>query len=782
MGLFIKGDFEWLRQRAREQHSRAARCYLPPSLFALLTLALMVAAGRTVTWPTDGLGWLLAEERILSVMPGGPGDLAGVLPGDKVLAIDGRPLAGVPLYADYRPGQPVTLTLQRGAEIRHATLTLIAPDRSDCLWRLLPVIVALAFWGATLVVFLMRPTASIPRSFFFLGQVACLTLTTGQLSTVNVAWATWLFNLSLCALPPLLVNFYGALSASPLHSRRRWWLPFGVVSFLLAVLYLLQLLLWEWDGWYTVLRLAVRSYLGITVLAVIIGLVCMYITTRSSDLRHRLRGLAFGATLGLTPLLFLSLLPEALWGSGTGLPYQVSFLFLVLIPLSHAYVIVQRDLAPLDRLFNRSLVTFILGLLWAALYLVGVGLGMALFQDTPLVQPLVGALVTVAMAGVFTPLRGWVQHLVDYLFYGGWYDYRSVVIRVSQALGEVTTRQELAERLLSPVVEGLRLRGAALYLRTPEGELSLAGCLGMEMPLTTVFPSQSWERGKEVQGSASEGWMLLLTREDRLLGVLLLGKKREDDFGDPADVEILRTLTEQTALAAENVLLMENLRHALAALEATQQRLLSAREEERRALAWELHDGVVQDLVALNYRLCQCRDQAWSCEPALARMLEEVRLEATRIMHLVRDACTELRSDVLDVMGLGPAIRQYAYDLMQKTGVVVYLDVPRYGPQLADPLGITLFRVFQEALKNAVEHAGGREIWVQFHLEGAKYELRVWDEGQGFVVPERLETLALSGHFGLITMRERMAAIGGHLEVHSAPGKGTTVRVWGEIR
>ena len=234
-------------------------------------------------------------------------------------------------------------------------------------------------------------------------------------------------------------------------------------------------------------------------------------------------------------------------------------------------------------------------------------------------------------------------------------------------------------------------------------------------------------------------------------------------------------------LVQEQALALARVERARTELAAAHRRLLTVREEERRILAWELHDGPLQDLIALGYRLYECRERAWSHEPALGKRLEEVRREATRIMTVVRDACSELRSDVLDVMGLGPAMKQYAYDLMQETGVVVYLDVPNYGPKLADPLGITLLRVFQEAVGNAVKHAEVQEVWTCFRLEDGKYELRVWDEGRGFAVPERLEVLALKGHFGLMTVRERMASVGGHLEVRSVPGEGTRVRMWGEV-
>ena len=799
MDISSPSIFGRLRRQWFEQQRHAVWCYLPRFLLALLTLALLGAATWVVTWPTGGMTWVFSEGRILTVAPNGPGAQAGLRPGDVVLAVDGHPFIDVPLYAGYHPGETVILTVQRGANIRDVTLRLTTPDRVDLLWVLIPVVVALTFWGTAVVIFLLRPAASTPRAFFLLGQVAALTLTTGQLSAFNVAWASRLFNLALCALPPLLVYFYGTSSSFPFSLRRRWWAPFLFVSLLLAFPYLLwPLSCLRQSGWYADLRWAVHSYLGLTLLAVMGGLVYIYITTRSGDLRRRLRGLAFGTVAGFVPLIFLSLLPEMMWDTGIGLPYQVSFLFLMLIPLIYAYVIVQRDLIPLDRFLNRSLVIFTLGLLWAGLYLATMSLGMLFFHDTPLLQPVVGALVTMGMAATFMPLRELLQRMVDHLFYGGWYDYRTVIARVSHALSGVTSRQELAEQLVGPVVEKLRLQGAALYLRAAEGDLALENSLGLDVPAQLPAeavmawteqavppfpcPPSIWGEGQSViREDAGIAWVLPLVLEGKLLGLLLLGEKREDDFFEPADTVILHTLGEQATLAAENVLLMDDLRGALAALELAQRRLLTAREEERRILAWELHDGPVQDLVALGYRLCECRDRAWQHEPALAKTLEDVRLEATRIMAVVRDACSELRSDVLDVLGIGPAMQQYACDVMQKTGVVIYLDVPRRGPKLADPLGITLLRVFQEAVGNAVQHARVQEVWTYFQMEKDAYELRVWDEGQGFAVPKLLELLALQGRFGLVTMKERAELVQAHLEVCSAPGQGTAVRMWGQV-
>ncbi|MEA3396101.1 MAG: ATP-binding protein, partial [Chloroflexota bacterium] len=94
---------------------------------------------------------------------------------------------------------------------------------------------------------------------------------------------------------------------------------------------------------------------------------------------------------------------------------------------------------------------------------------------------------------------------------------------------------------------------------------------------------------------------------------------------------------------------------------------------------------------------------------------------------------------------------------------------------------ITLLRVFQGAVGNAVQHAGTQEMWGYFQMEEDAYELRVWDEGQGFVVPKSLELLALQGYFGLATMKERVELVQARLEVRSAPGQGTVVRMWGQV-
>lgn len=764
--------------------------YLPWFLVSVVTAALLVWAAFSVGWPTAGMALGSSTPRVVSVTPGGPAESAGLRPGDVLVAVNGRSVQLLPLHAGHRAGETVQVTWRRGAETHIADLRLQAADRSDLLWRLIPICVALVFWITTLVVFLRRPRNPAPRAFFALSQLVVVILTSGQLSAMHIAPATLLFALALYALPALLVRFYIILGVLKVRHARLWQIGPAVLAALLAVAHLVSIqpaaATTRLDD---VLRLAPPAYAGLAILLVVIRLVMVYLQTPSAAVRRRLRGLSFGLAMGATPLVLLSLLPRLL-DPEIGLPYQISFLFLGTIPITHAYVIVKHDLAKLDRLFNRSLVVFTLGLVWVALYIVAVSSALLLFGNTPVLQPVVGAVVTMAMAAFFAPVRAWLQQIVDHIFYGGWYDYRTVIAQLSHTLSGVTTRRELAERLVESITVGLRLRGAALYLREPNGDLLREHAVGLDAPLrwpkaqtpTQLQHDSSPDHELEREGGARPTWLVPLIWEGEPSGLLLLGGKRDDDFYEPADEAIVRTLQEQATLAAATVLLVDQLQQALTALEAAQQQLLEAGEQERRTLAWDLHDGPVQELVALGYRLCECRDRAWAFDSKLAEMLEEVRRESAHIMAAARLICSSLRSDVLDVMGLEPAMRRYAYDVMQKTGVVIYVDMAREGARCADPLGITLLRVYQEALNNAVAHAGVSVVWTGFSLEDGGYDLKVWDEGKGFAPPPRLESLALGGHFGILTMKERMASVGGHFELKSAPGQGVTVHAWGQVR
>ncbi len=213
------------------------------------------------------------------------------------------------------------------------------------------------------------------------------------------------------------------------------------------------------------------------------------------------------------------------------------------------------------------------------------------------------------------------------------------------------------------------------------------------------------------------------------------------------------------------------------ALDAARARVSTAREQERRTVAGHLHDGPVQDLIALSYQLSDYRDQAHDTK--LTEALENAVREVQRIMRTVRDACSRLRSGGLDAMGLEASMAEHTTRLMEKTGLTVNLDVPETRSLPDESITMLLLSTYKEAVNNAAKHSGAREVWVKLRLDDNQYELEVRDEGQGFVKPEQLDAMELDGHYGLVMMKERLEKAGGYLEVRSEVGRGTTVRAWG---
>ncbi len=201
-------------------------------------------------------------------------------------------------------------------------------------------------------------------------------------------------------------------------------------------------------------------------------------------------------------------------------------------------------------------------------------------------------------------------------------------------------------------------------------------------------------------------------------------------------------------------------------------RQLAARlEEERLRLARELHDGPVQDLIAVRYQLLTRPDRP--APPAIRERLLDV-------IGQLRGIIGELRPAGLDDFGLLTALEEYAAQLrrdLEPGGPTILLNLDPGGQTLPSTVAICLFHVAQEALRNALTHARAGQIRLTLGLDSGTVTVRVADDGTGFVVPPRLAALARGQHFGLIGLAERVEWAGGQLTIASAPGAGTIVTI-----
>jgi PAS domain S-box-containing protein len=216
------------------------------------------------------------------------------------------------------------------------------------------------------------------------------------------------------------------------------------------------------------------------------------------------------------------------------------------------------------------------------------------------------------------------------------------------------------------------------------------------------------------------------------------------------------------------------------------QQVLIGREQEQRRIARELHDGAVQQLIGISYRLVEIRQSFNGLEQADPQRSEALNsaLEATRwqlltLVSQMRRLISELRPAGLEELGLTATLTSYVEQLQREGGD----ELPAITLQLADttppaPHALCLFRVAQEALRNAIQHAHARHIWVVLRHATTGVTLRVSDDGRGFHLPPHLSDLMHANHFGLVGMSERVAWVGGQCDIQSRPGSGTAITVY----
>ena len=199
----------------------------------------------------------------------------------------------------------------------------------------------------------------------------------------------------------------------------------------------------------------------------------------------------------------------------------------------------------------------------------------------------------------------------------------------------------------------------------------------------------------------------------------------------------------------------------------TVRRVVAAQEEERRRLALELHDETGQALTSILLGL-KAIGGAKSKEDA-ERAEADVRTLVVQALQDVRALAVELRPSALDDFGLGPAVERLAQTFGERSGIRTTVET-HLGERLPPELETTLYRVVQEALSNVVKHAAAEHVSIVLSQRGSSVAATIDDDGAGFDEAEvRADALGLTG------MRERLALVGGALEIESTPGRGTTV-------
>jgi signal transduction histidine kinase len=261
-------------------------------------------------------------------------------------------------------------------------------------------------------------------------------------------------------------------------------------------------------------------------------------------------------------------------------------------------------------------------------------------------------------------------------------------------------------------------------------------------------------------------------RLDRLLvGVLAVANKRSRYTA--GDEHVLTAFADHAAVAIDNQRLRRRQRDTDASRRRLYRRLLAATETERRSIAGDIHDDVMQKLTAVELRLQRLRARIPQGPERV--LLDDLSATVARTDDALRLLLFDLRPPALDLPGgLSSAIRTRLQLLERETGIRGEL---RAAPDEGVPPGTarTVFRVLQEVMANAATHSGGSRLLVVLDRRDGGLLARIRDDGSGFPVDAGR---ASPGHLGLALARERTDLAGGWFRLESEIGAGTTVEFW----
>jgi PAS domain S-box-containing protein len=370
----------------------------------------------------------------------------------------------------------------------------------------------------------------------------------------------------------------------------------------------------------------------------------------------------------------------------------------------------------------------------------------------------------------------------------------SVLLALREAgevLGSTLESEEVVTRLLEIMRGVAALTAAVISRRDEEGDLRVWRSVGLEAlwPKVRFTPEAAQARWAALEhqeqrllrlrhpNSADLGSLvalyLPLKVKDRVVGVL--EAYGSESLAQNDTMEVLISLTNQAASALENAQLYEELGDRERALQDLIGKLLGAQEEERRRVAYEVHDGLAQVASAAHQHL-QAFARRYSPDA------ERGQRDLERIVRLVRGTVSDarriianLRPTTLDDLGLAATI-SLEVERLREEGYHVDYEEDLGDERLPKAVEIALFRVAQEALTNVRKHARARRVRIELRRwQQEEVRLEIRDYGRGFdPTAEPLES-GPGERVGLAGMRERVGTLGGGLEIHSHAGAGTSV-------
>jgi signal transduction histidine kinase len=416
-------------------------------------------------------------------------------------------------------------------------------------------------------------------------------------------------------------------------------------------------------------------------------------------------------------------------------------------PVSIGIAVLRFRLYDLDVVVRKTVVAGVLAAFVAIVYAAIVAAGSLIVGSSDATLAVIAAVV---LALAFQPVRIRARRFADRLVYGQRANPYEVLTEFSSRVGGAYATEDVVPRMAQILGEGAGATNARVWLR-----------VGRELRVGASWPSNGASvRSVRIDGDTMpriEGEYAVPVRDrGEVLGALSVTMPASDPM-TPAKERLVADLASQAGLVLRNVGLVEELRES-------RRRLVAAQDHERRKLERNIHDGAQQQLVALAVKARLARQLAQRDPARTAEMLAQIEDETTVALDDLRDLARGIYPPLLADKGLGAALEAQARKAPLPVEVIATDGVDRFPQEIEAAVYFSCL----EALQNVAKYAVATHATVELRADATSLRFTVEDDGCGF------DPTTTSGS-GLQGVSDRLDAIGGTLDVVSAPGAGARV-------
>ena len=422
-----------------------------------------------------------------------------------------------------------------------------------------------------------------------------------------------------------------------------------------------------------------------------------------------------------------------LWGNFLG--QTLYFTAISLIPISFFLAIIRYRLWAIDPLINRTILYVILTAVLLGIYSgVIFVLSSAFHVESSTFISLIG---TIIVAVLVQPLHKKLHMIINRLMYGDRQDPYAALVRLGNRLEATSSPELVLDAIVTSVSDALKLPYVSLVW--PSGEIAS-------------------ESGTPIQESKR---IDILYQGERVAELCFEFRDKEEEWVK-ADRQIIKDLTRQAGAAIHAVRLTQE-------LQRSRENLVTAREDERRRLRRDLHDGLGPEIAAFSFRVEAARNLLKNNPYQANEILLGLQKEIRNAVDLIRRLVHNLQPPVLDEYGLGEAVAELVR-ANRRVDLDIKLEIPFPLPILNAAVEVAAYRIVQEGLANVIRHAHASKVSIMLIREEQKLIVTIEDDGVG------LPPIRKPG-VGLNSMRERAEELRGIFIIGGCAEGGTSIRV-----